>query len=52
MSQPQGDTLKNLKIRQQSVKLAFDRQGIIVYRDGYGQGNAETWRTIMRKLAS
>lgn len=46
------DTLENLRVFTQSTKIAFDKNGIITYRDGYGQGNPEIWRNVFSELSS
>ena len=47
-----GTTLRDLKVQVQSTKLAFDSQGVIVYRDGYGQGGPDRWRQVFQELAA
>ena len=37
---PGSTMLPSLRIFQRSTKVAFDADGTIVYRQGYGQGNA------------
>ncbi len=46
------DTLADLRVLTQSTKIAFDENGIITYRDGYGRGNPETWGKIFSELSS
>ena len=48
----QGDGLRDLKILQQSTKIALDGNGVITYRDSFGRGNTETWSQVLRDLAS
>ena len=43
-------TIRNFKVLVQSTKIAFDNQGIITYRDGFGRGDADTWRGIFEEL--
>lgn len=43
--------LADLNVRVQSTKIAFDRNGVIVYRAGYGQGDVEEWARVMKQLA-
>ena len=52
MALPGPSMLPSLRIFQRSTKLAFDAEGVIVYRKGYSQGNAEDWRNLFRQLAS
>lgn len=47
-----GDLLADLRILTQSTKIAFDENGIITYRDGYGQGNPDRWHEVFSELAS
>ena len=44
--------LADLRITSQSYKIAFDSEGVIVYRAGYGGGDVETWKAVMAELAS
>ena len=46
-----GDTLASLKVRQQSTKVAIDANGVIVYRERMGGGNAEKWREVFQELS-
>ena len=46
----QGAMLKDLNVFVQSSKVAFDAQGLIVYRDGYGGGGPEEWRQVFEEL--
>ena len=47
-----GTMLKDLKVLVQSTKIGLDSQGVIIYRDGYGQGDEETWRQVFQELAA
>jgi thiol-disulfide isomerase/thioredoxin len=49
---PGRGMLAELRITSQSFKIAFDGDGVIVYRDGYGGGDLDTWRSVMVDLAS
>ena len=51
MAVPEGDMLRELHILVQSSKVAVDRNGVIVYRDGYSQGSDETWRRVFEEIA-
>ncbi|MCH7736193.1 MAG: hypothetical protein IH872_02210 [Chloroflexi bacterium] len=44
------DVLKQLRILQQSTKIALDHQGIISYRANYARGGAEEWREVFTDL--
>ena len=43
--------LADLGVRVQSTKLAFGRDGVITYREGYGKGDDATWRWVFEELA-
>lgn len=49
---PGDGMLSDLRVVVQSTKVAFDGQGIIAYRDGYGGGDPETWRNVFEDLAA
>ena len=42
--------LKDLKVLQQSTKIALDHQGIITYRAGYADGGADKRRKVFSDL--
>jgi hypothetical protein len=42
--------LKDLKVLQQSTKIALDHQGVITYRDGYADGGVDKWRQVFEEL--
>ena len=42
--------LKDLKVLQQSTKIALDHQGVITYRAGYADGGAYKWREVFSDL--
>ena len=42
--------LKDLRVLQQSTKIALDHRGIITYRAGYGSGGASVWRQVFNDL--
>ena len=44
------DVLKDLRVLQQSTKIALDHQGIIAYWESYGRGGAEEWRELFADL--
>jgi len=44
------DVLKDLRVLQQSTKIALDHQGIIAYRESYARGGAEEWRELFTDL--
>ena len=45
------DVLKELKVLQQSTKIALDHQGVILYRSGYRKGGVDEWRKVLSDLA-
>ena len=42
--------LADLNVTYQSTKIAFDSQGVITYRDGFGGGSADTWHQVFSDL--
>ena len=52
VAEPTGTMLKDLKVLVQSTKIAVDSQGVIIYRDGFGQGGEDTWRQVFQALAA
>ena len=42
--------LRDLGVTLQSTKLAFDSEGLVVYRGEMGQGDAEEWREVFVDL--
>ena len=47
-----GNGLRDLKIIKQSTKIALDGNGVITYRDSFGQGNIGIWSQVLTGLAS
>ena len=47
-----GSGLRDLRVLQQSTKIAIDGYGVITYRDGYGQGDLDKWRNALEDLAA
>ena len=43
--------LPEYNIQQQSTKVAIDRDGVIVFREGFGVEPAETWHELFRELS-
>lgn len=43
--------LADFRITSQSTKVVFDSEGIIVYRDTYGRGDAEQWRSVFEEIS-
>ena len=48
----ESKALADLNVAYQSTKIAFDSQGVITYRDGFGGGSPDTWRQVLSDLAS
>ncbi len=44
------DVLKDLRVLQQSTKIALEHHGIISYRENYARGGAEEWREVFTDL--
>ena len=44
------DLLKELRVLQQSTKIAVDHQGIVSYSAGYGDGDINKWRQVFFNL--
>ena len=51
MGRAARSALSELGVRAHATKLAFDASGTIVYRAGYAQGDAATWRGVFDDLA-
>ena len=43
--------LADLNVTIQSTKIAVDSRGVITYRDGFGQGDPQTWQRVFEDLA-
>ncbi len=43
-------TLVNLRVLQESTKIAVAPNGVITYRQAHG-GDPDTWRAVLRQLA-
>lgn len=48
----ESQTLADLNVAYQSTKIAFNSQGVITYRDGFGGGSADAWRQVFSDLAN
>ena len=51
VAEPVDAMLRDMEVLVQSTKIAIDSRGLIVYRDGYGQGGEDVWRQTFRNLA-
>ena len=47
---PDEGMVRNFNIIKHSVKVAFGRDGVIVYRDGFGKGDAGKWAQVFQDL--
>ena len=52
VAKPDDGMVRNFNIIKHSVKVAFGGDGVIVYRDGFRQGNAGTWTQVFQDLSS
>ena len=52
VAHPSEGMLRNFNIVKHSVKVAFGADSLIVYRDGFGKGNAGTWTRVFQDLSS
>ena len=52
IAQSDSDVLFKLHVTRQSTKIAFDTNGVIVYRARMGDGDADEWRGIFEELSS
>ena len=51
VAEPQGSMLRDFEVLVQSTKVAIDSQGVIIYRDGFGEGGDDDWRKAFQDLA-
>ena len=52
VAKPDDEMVRNFNIIKHSVKVAFGSDGVIVYRDGFGKGDAGTWTQVLQDLSS
>ena len=52
VAKPDDGMVRNFNIVKHSVKVAFGGDGVIVYRDGFRQGNAGKWTQVFQDLSS
>ena len=45
------EMLVNLHVTQQSTKIAFGGDGVIIYREGMGRGGLDKWREVFESLS-
>ena len=48
----ESQALADLNVAYQSTKIAFNSQGVITYREGFGGGSADVWRQVFSDLAN
>ncbi len=46
-----AQVMADLGVTIQSTKIAFDREGMITYREGMGQGDDQEWRRVFTELS-
>ncbi len=46
------DTIQAFRALTRSTKFGIDRNGLIVYRQGYGLDSEQTWRDLFQDLAA
>ena len=51
VAQPNREMLTDFNVTYHSTKVAFGKDGVIVYRDGFGKGNIEVWTQVLRDLS-
>ncbi len=44
------NVLRDIRVLQQSTKIALDQQGIVSYRGGYADGSVNKWREVFSDL--
>ena len=47
-----GNMIRNFRVTQQSTKVAIDANGVIIYRVGFGRGDASEWKNVLQELAN
>ena len=52
MADSDSEVLFKLHVTNQSTKVAFGADGIIVYREKMGGGGHDVWRGIFEQLSS
>ena len=50
VAKPDEEMVRNFNVVKHSVKVAFDGNGVIVYRDGFGRGDAGKWTQVFQGL--
>jgi hypothetical protein len=46
------EMIKEYGVRVQATKFGIDRDGIIVYKRGYGTGSEADWTRVLERLAN
>ena len=50
LAQSNKKMLSDLNVLQQSTKLAFDKDGVLRYRAGFGEGSIDCWGKVFENL--
>ena len=50
VAHPGEGMIRDFKVTKQSTKVAFDGNGVIVYRDGFGRGDPGRWQQVFQEL--
>lgn len=51
VAQPNREMLRDFDLTYHSTKVAFGKDGVIVYRDGFGEGNIGVWTQVLEDLS-
>jgi len=51
VAQPNREMLRDFDLTYHSTKVAFGKDGVIVYRDGFGMGNIGDWTQVLEDLS-
>ena len=51
VAQPNREMLSDFDLTYHSTKVAFGKDGVIVYRDGFGGGNIGVWTQVLEDLS-
>ena len=51
VAQPNREMLRDFDLAYHSTKVAFGKDGVFVYRDGFGKGNIGVWTQVLEDLS-
>lgn len=51
VAQPNREIQRDFNVTKHSTKVAFGKDGVIVYRDGFGGGNIGIWTQVLEDLS-